>query len=328
MKIVFHTHLVLDFPDRLKEYIKLFPEHEFVSVSGSPQLHAEIVDADVLVDHRISDELLDMAPLLKWIFVPFTGVNKIPWELLKRRGIRVSNNHGNAGIVAERAFSLALATLGRVAEYDRGLRRGYWHRNDSREEPFIFWTSLAGKRVSILGTGAIGCRIAEMCGPFTDDITGFKRTSPEVNYPGFRRITTDLSDALENCDVCFVTLPLTDATEGLIAAGELALLKGGYIVNISRGTIIQEQALYDALSTGELKGAGLDVWYQHPNPFHVNQMPSELGFHELDNVVLSPHAGSHAVEGKFGQLEGTLKNLTALFETGEPLDIADPATGY
>lgn len=328
MKILFHTHLALDFPEQVQEFAAGFPDHEFVSVSGKTQLFAEIVDADVLVDHRVSDELLDRSTRLKWLFVPFTGVNGIPWELLVRRGVRVSNNHGNAGIVAERSFSLALALLGRVPEFDRGLRRGYWHRNDSREEPFIFWTSLTGKRVSILGTGAIGCRIAEMCSAFTDDITGFKRTSPEVHYPGFRRTTTNLSDALENCDLCFVALPLTEATKGLIGAPELAMLKGGYIVNISRGEIVQEKPLYDALSSGELKGAGLDVWYQYPEPFHGNRLPSELDFHEMQNVVLSPHAGSHAVEGKLGQLEGTLKNLAALIENGEPLDIADPAAGY
>lgn len=328
MKVLFHTHLTLDFPEQLRNFTAGFPDHRFVTVSGKEQLFAEIADADVLVDHRISEELLDQAPRLKWIFVPFTGVNKIPWELLENRGIRVSNNHGNAGIVAERSFSLALALMGRVAEYDRGLRKGYWHRKDSREEPFIFWTSLTGKRVSILGTGAIGCRIAEMCAPFTEDITGFKRSSPEVNYPGFRRITTNLTDALENCDLCFVTLPLTEATKGMIGTRELAMLKGGYIVNISRGEIIQEQALFDALGSGVLKGAGLDVWHQYPSPFHANCLPSELGFHELDNVVLSPHAGSHAVEGKLGQLEGTFKNLAALIETGEPLDIADPAVGY
>ncbi|MCK5250792.1 MAG: hypothetical protein KAJ98_12555, partial [Spirochaetaceae bacterium] len=109
MKFLFHTHLALDFPERLGDFITAYPGHEFVSVTGRDRLFTEITDTEVLVDHRITEELLDAAPRLKWIFVPFTGVNRIPWNLLEGRGIRVSNNHGNAMIVAERAFALALA---------------------------------------------------------------------------------------------------------------------------------------------------------------------------------------------------------------------------
>ncbi len=328
MKFLFRTHLALDFPERISEIAEAYHEHEFVTVSGKAQLYKEIADSDVLVDHRIDEELLDAATKLKWVFVPFTGLNSIPWKLLTERGIRVSNNHGNADIVAERAFSLALAVMGRIPEFDRGLRRGYWHRNESREEPFVFWTSLGGKRVSILGTGAIGCRIAEISSAFTDRITGFRRREVEVNSGKFGQITTNLSEALESCDVCFITLPLTPATEGLIGEAELKMMEGGYLVNVSRGEIVKEKPLFDALACGQLRGAGLDVWYQYPEPFHSQRRPSKLAFHELENVVLSPHAGSHAPEGKLGQLEGTLKNIESLIDTGIPLDIADPAAGY
>jgi phosphoglycerate dehydrogenase-like enzyme len=328
VKFLFHTHLALDFPDRISEIAEVYQEHEFVIVSGKAQLYEEIPESDVLVDHRIDEELLDAATKLKWMFVPFTGLNSIPWKLLAERNIRVSNNHGNADIVAERAFSLALAVMGRIPEFDRGLRRGYWHRNDSREEPFVFWTSLRGKRVSILGTGAIGCRIAELSSAFTDRITGFRRRAAEVNFGKFSQVTTKLSEALEKCDVCFITLPLTPSTEGLIGAAELKMLEGGYLVNVSRGEIVQEKPLFDVLTGGRLRGAGLDAWYQYPEQFHSRRLPSNLAFHELENVVLSPHAGSHAPEGKLGQLEGTLRNIRSLIDSGFPLDIADPAAGY
>ena len=106
------------------------------------------------------------------------------------------------------------------------------------------------------------------------------------------------------------------------------MLEDGYLVNVSRGEIVKEKPLFDALACGRLRGAGLDVWYQYPEPFHVERRPSKLAFHGLENVVLSPHAGSHAPEGKLGQLEGALRNIVSLIDTGIPLDIADPVAGY
>ena len=106
------------------------------------------------------------------------------------------------------------------------------------------------------------------------------------------------------------------------------MLKGAYLVNVSRGKIIDEGPLYRALSEGILAGAALDVRHRCPESFSENRLPSEYPFHTLENVVLSPHAGSSTREGKLGQLEGTPANLEALFKTGTPEDIADPASGY
>jgi phosphoglycerate dehydrogenase-like enzyme len=328
MKVVFHTHLAADFIPRIIEFSKGFPGHEFVIASGGTSLLRLLADAEVLVDHRVTAELLDAAPRLIWLFVPFTGVNGVQWELLEPRGIRVCNNHGNAAVVAERALALALAATGRIVEFDRGLRRGNWFRNESRTEPFVFWTSLARRRVSILGTGAIGQNIARLLVPFSPDLLGFRRTSDGSKVPFFSRVTTNLDTALEHAEICFITLPLTPETDGLIGENELALLKNCYLVNISRGEIILEKALFHALKSGLLAGAALDVWYRYPEPFHAPRLPSDLPFHELENLVLSPHAGSHTPEGKEGQLEGVLKNLEALLESGLPMDIAEPGKRY
>jgi phosphoglycerate dehydrogenase-like enzyme len=328
MKFCFHTHLALDFKQRLDDFIAEYPDHIFSVVTTRDELYSQIVDSDVLVDHRLTAEILEAAPVLKWFFLPFTGVNSVPWDLLENRGIRVSNNHGNAAIVAERAFALALDAMGRISEFDRGLRRGYWHRNESRKEPFVLWNSLKGKRVAILGVGAIGSHIARYLQPFTSNIIGFRRRLSQAIPPGFRSVTTQIEEALDGADLCFVTLPMTPVTKGIIGENELALLEGGYVVNVSRGDIIRESALYEALRTGSLLGAALDVWYRYPKPFDADQLPSEYPFHRLENLVLSPHAGSHATEGKMGQLEGALENIAALIDTGSPRDVVDPDRGY
>jgi len=192
----------------------------------------------------------------------------------------------------------------------------------------VMWTSLLGARVSILGTGAIGSAIARLVAPFTDDVIGFRRRSSAEVPPHFRSVTTDLHEALAMARVCFVALPHTPATDGLLGPEELALLEGAFLVNVSRGPIVAEQPLYAALAQGRLGGVGIDAWYNYPNPFAADAYPSQHPFHELENVVLSPHAGSHAPEGKLGQLEGTLENLAALIESGCPLDVVDPMAGY
>lgn len=328
MKILFHTHLAIDYPEEIDSLISRYPDHQFSVAHDRNDLLREIPDADVLVDSQIGESVLDLAGKLKWLFVPFTGVNSIPFEILENRGIRVSNNHGNASLVAERALALALALLGRVVEFDRGMRHGYWFRNSGKETPFVFWESLQGKRALILGVGAIGRRIALLLKPFNCDVAGWRRRSDVPDPSGFTAITESLEEALSLCDICFVALPLTSATRGLIGEKELELLKGKWLINVARGPIVDEKPLFTALKTGRLAGAGLDAWYQYPEPFHTDRFPSEYPFHELDNVVLSPHAGSHAPEGKGGQLAGTLENLAALIENNQPKDIVDTAEGY
>lgn len=328
MKFLFHTHLGLEFPQRISDFAAGYPGHEFVVARDKEELFREIGDVDGLVDHRVNEDLLDRAEKLRWFFVPFTGANRLPWDLLDSRDIRISNNHGNAPIVAERAVALALDVMGRVAEFDRGLRRAYWQRNTGKDEPFVYWTSLTGKRVAILGTGAIGIHIARFIAPFTTDIVGFRRSEAAPVPPEFPSITFNLKVALGHADLCFVALPLTPSTRDLIGEAELAALEDGYLVNVSRGEIVQERPFYDSLKNRLLRGAASDAWYRYPEPFAAPCFPSDLPFHELDNLVLSPHAGSHTTEGKMGQLEGVLENIAACIETGSPRDIVDPKAGY
>jgi phosphoglycerate dehydrogenase-like enzyme len=144
----------------------------------------------------------------------------------------------------------------------------------------------------------------------------------------FDLVTNDLNAALDRADLLFVALPLTPHTKGLIGPAEIARLSGGILVNVSRGEIVQEEPLYRALRSGTLRAAGLDVWWRNPQGFTDTTLPSELPFHELSNVVMSPHAGSHAVEGKRLQLEGTIASIDAFLRTGAPLSQVNLEAGY
>lgn len=334
MTILFHTHLAHEFPELLEGLAKRHPQHQLVVAEDEADFSKQLVDADGIVTGPLSEETLEKAERLRVHFVPFAGVNRAPLSYLNSRGIMLSNSHGNAPLVAERAVALAMAAAGRIAEFDRDLRKGLWHRRDDPRQPFDYWSSLRGVSVAVLGTGAIGWEIARLLRPLVGRLTGLRRRATSPGQTGaledepFDAITDDLPIALDEADLAFVALPLTPQSEGLIGSTELALLSGGILVNVSRGEIVQEEPLYQSLSSGELRAAGLDVWWHNPRNFTETTLPSALPFHELSNVVMSPHAGSHAVEGKRLQLEGTIASIDAFLRRGMPLSRVNLEAGY
>jgi phosphoglycerate dehydrogenase-like enzyme len=328
MTILFYTHLAHDFPEYIEELRRGYPAHHFEVVESREALRAAIGDAEALVWGRPEEQLLDKAPKLSTLFVPFTGINRLPFDYLRRRGITVSNNHGNAVVVAERAVALAFTLLGRVVEFHSALSAGLWHRRDDPQHPFEYWHSLYGKAVSILGTGAIGRHIAAMLAGMRCEVTGYRRNPAGEPPAGFGQVTGSLAEACGAAEVIFVTLPLTAETEGLLTRRNIGLLDGKWVINVARAEIIEEQPLYQGLASGRIFGAALDVWYRYPEPFNRPTLPAHYPFHTLPNVVMSPHAASHAVEGKRYQMEGTVRNIRALLEQGAPQDIADLTAGY
>jgi phosphoglycerate dehydrogenase-like enzyme len=326
MKIVFHYHLAGEYRAEVSAFSARFPADELRIADSDDDAALLAESADVLVTANFA--LIERATRLQYLVLPFTGVNSVPRDMLEGRGIRLVNNHGNAGAVAERAVALALAAAGRVAEFDKDLRRGEWHRNPPPAPLFDFWTSIEGSAVAILGTGAIGSGIARRLAGFRCHVTGFRRTNQPARPPHFHEVTSELHAALKDRLLVFIALPLTEATRGLIGERELELFGGGVLVNVARGAIVEEEALYQALASGELLAAGLDSWYRSPSPPTARAFPANYPFHELSNVVLSPHAASHAESGKRGQLEGVFRNLEAILSGDSPPDLVDLTQGY
>ncbi|MCG8479773.1 MAG: hypothetical protein MI724_11800, partial [Spirochaetales bacterium] len=280
--------------------------------------------------------------------VPFAGANRAPLEWYANNAVLLAVSHGNAPAVAERAVALMYAAAGRVVEFDRDLRVGRWHRRNDDVRPFDYWRSLTAARIAVLGAGAIGRRIAELVSPLArsvdpsigrGEIVGFRRRSPVASDGGteqggrdlFDRVTSDLSTAVTNADVLFLALPLTDKTRGIVTRNLLARTDRAVLVNVGRAELIDEDDLYTALTDGTLSAAGLDVWYRSPTPFWREgpaAMPSTQAFHELANVVLSPHAASHCEAGKRGQLRGALAHLEEYLSTGGIAGAVDIERGY
>lgn len=316
MKVLFYTHLAVQYRDIIDEAAAANPEINPVVARDRKVFQEHISDAEIIVTGSPKHEELERAGRLKMLVVPFTGTNHIDKAYLKSRNILLANSPGNGPFVAERAFAIALSCLGRIVEFHNDLKEKKWHRTGIPNAPFDLWTSLYQRRVAILGTGDIGRGIARLLQPFRCSIIGYRRGS-EVP-PGFDRVTADLREALASAELVFLTLPLTEQTAQLLNNTNIDLLDGKYLVNTGRGELVEEEALYQALASGRMAGAALDVWYSYPTKYETDVHGSRFPFHELGNVVLSPHAGSHAEEGKRGQLTGAVAAVASFLERGEP----------
>jgi len=294
-----------------------FPTIEIIA--GKEDVLSHIARITALVAVPMPEEELQKAENLRALFVPFVGLNHLPQRLLSERGVRVFNVHGNAESVAERALALTLAFLGRVVELHKDLQdREQWHGFWVRKGIEDGWSSLYSRRCTIFGTGAIGRELAKLLHAFGCHVTGYRR-SPGLGAPaGFDAVVGTPAEAVEAGDILFMALPLTPETVGMLGEAELQAAKGKVIVNVGRGELIQEQALYDALKSGVLRGAALDVWYAYPDVGEEQRSPSPLGIHRLPNVVCSPHIAGFTPQAVDANLIETISSLRTYLE-GRPM---------
>ena len=247
--------------------------------------YRELPDAEVIwhVLRPLSDSDLERAPLCRLVHKLGAGVNTIDVEAASRLGIAVANMPGaNAASVAEGAVLLMLAALRRLPELDRVTRAGAgWPSDPSLGETV---RDIGSCTVGLIGYGNIAKRVETIVTAMGADV--LHTSTGEDGHPGWRA----LPDLLADSDIVSLHLPLTADTSKLLDAAALALLKpGAVIVNTSRGPIIDEDALVDALRGGRLAAAGLDV-------FAVEPIPADNPLLGLDNVVLTPHVTWYTVD--------------------------------
>jgi phosphoglycerate dehydrogenase-like enzyme len=245
----------------------------------------------VLVSGRSTAEEINRFPHLEKLIIPWAGVPIETFALLDGRpGIDIHNLHHNAVPVAEYTLMLMLAAAKNILPMDRALRQSDWRPRYAPDTALL----LTGKTALILGFGHIGRALAKYLKAFDMKVLA---TRNSVNSQESRDDVTiypsrALPDLLPVTDFLVIALPLTTATEGLIGQDELALLpRDAILVNIGRGAIIDQTALYNALKQCCIAGAGIDVWYNYPkdDDARAHTQPANHPFHELDNVVMSPH---------------------------------------
>jgi len=304
----------------IDELRKEFPEHTWLE--GLKPDSSEVPTLNIMIAGRLPLHVYQDAKALNAIFQSFTGINHLPAEILLARGVQVYNVHANAFDVAERALALTLAFYGRVIEFHEDLKNEIWHGfwvNKGSEDN---WDSLYGKTCSVLGVGAIGQELAKLLKAFHCVVYGYRRTHNASIPEGFDAILPTIDQAIDSSEIIFVTLPATPETENLISKEMLHRMQGKFLVNMGRGSIVNEEGLYKALQEGILKGAAIDTWYTYPASGVVGA-PSHFPIHKLPNVVLSPHVGGSTNQANARAIKDTMANIRSYLRTGRGIWQAD-----
>lgn len=282
----------------------------------------------VLVTGRPTRAELTASTSLLALIIPWAGLPVTTRDLmLEFENIAIYNLHHNAAATAEMAISLMMAVAKNIVPLDRDLRNNTWtQRYEDGTSP-----TLSGKTSLILGYGSIGRRIAVACRGLEMNVNAIRNTTGTQNDQIAHVHGPDaLLDLLSQADVLFICLPLTPTTEKLIGEREISLLpKDAILVNVARGKVVDESALYRALDKGQIR-AGLDVWYNYPKDeeSRVSTPPSQFPFAELDNVVMTPHLAGHTSDiepRRREELAAILKSLAS--GTDLPRKV-DPLRGY
>lgn len=324
-----NVHLLFDpDPDALALLHRLLDEN--VSVTTGDDVPATAVP-HVLVSGRPPRDLLERLPGLRAVIVPWAGIPTATRDRLRDfPHVAVHNLHHNAVPVAEMVLTLLLAAAKFTVPFDRALRRNDWTPRYARPRPSI---QLAGKTAVILGYGAIGRRVGRLLHALDVRVLATRRTQSDVSPDDVATVypAAALPDLLPQANALIICLPLTPQTAGLIGAAELDLLpQPAILVNIGRGPIVDQRALYEALKNGRLHAAGIDVWYNYPTDeaSRRNTPPSDYPFHELDNVVMSPHRGGGADDSETLRMTHLAKLLNVAARGQEMPNRVDLDAGY
>lgn len=269
-----------------------------------------------LLSDKIDAEVYNAAPKLKIVAQMAVGFDNIDVAEATKRGIYVTNTPGVlTDTTADFAWALLMAVARRVAEADKYVRTGQW--KVGWHPMMLQGRDLHGATLGIVGLGRIGCAIAKRAKGFDmkvlyNDV--IRRPDFEKEY-GIQFVDTD--HLFKNADFITINVPLMKETYHLVDEKKLGMMKKtAYVINNSRGPVVDEKALYKALKEGWIAGAGLDVFEQEPTPMDNPLL-------KLDNIVVAPHISSASYETRSKMAEMVADNLVAFFEGKTPPNLVN-----
>jgi len=275
-------------------------------------------DAEVILTNKapLGKDVLEKLPSLQYIGVTATGFNIIDTNTAKKKNVIVSNVPGyGTDSVVQMTFSLLLELCLHVQKHSDAVMAGRW----SASPDFCFWDfpliELAGKTMGIIGFGDIGEKVGDIATAFGMNIMGNRRNPTDQSHrKNFR--WASVNEILENADVVSLHCPLSPQTKGLINKESLKRMKkNAFLLNTSRGPLIAEQDLADALNKGMIAGAGLDV-------LSVEPPPPDNPLLKARNCIITPHIAWASKEARIRLMAAAIDNLKA-FLAGKPVNVVD-----
>jgi D-2-hydroxyacid dehydrogenase (NADP+) len=299
---------------------RVFPDVLFTYAASIPAMIEGAREADVAFTSRLNAEAFQAATALKWVHSPAAGVGSMLFPEFRASDVPITNSRGmNARSVAEHAMALLLALARRLPQAIDASRAGRWSPAELSGLP-----TLQGRTMGLIGLGAIGARTAQLASAFGMRVIATRKDTKAERPPEVADVmpATALSVLLAESDVVVVAAPLTEETRELIGAAELAVMKPtAWLINVSRGKLIREKDLADALAAGQIAGAGLDVFEHEP-------LPATSPLWHLPNVVITPHVAGFRDDYWEAAVELFSENLRR-FRAGWPLlNLVDKQAGY
>ena len=316
LKIVFHGQNAANFRQGFEQLVA--PEHQILDMSDAldqPGERAHYESADVVIGIKLNDSM--PVPLKARLFhAPAAGTDAVNTALLPAT-CTLANCFGHENAIAEYVIAALLMRHVPLASADHDLRQQRWTYWAGRQAALR--TELGAQTIGLLGFGHIAQTVAQRAKAFGMRVHVANR-SP-VSHPVVDQSWTldALHDFMGSADAVVVSLPLTDNTLGLVNAQALAAMRpDAVLMNVGRGAVIDEKALYDALATRQIGGAVIDTWYQYPTPTQAECAPSQYDFAALDNVLMTPHMSGWTA-GTVQRRQQTLAENIGRLSRGEAL---------
>jgi phosphoglycerate dehydrogenase-like enzyme len=324
MRIVFHGENAGSFSH---DFQRLVGEEAQISVLPdllTDRAHSQTyVGADVIVGGRFSHDL-PQPRQLQLFHVPGAGYDAVDLDAIPDSAV-VCNCFGHEQAIAEYVMAALLERHVPLADADRNLRQGHWKYSAASSERVH--QELAEKTIGLLGFGHIGKAIAVRAKAFEMKVHVANRSAVPTSALVDRSFALNrLGEFWSSADFFVVSVPSNADTVGIVNAESFAAMRdSAVILNVGRGPTIDERSLYEALKNRRIAGAVIDTWYNYPSPSHPNVLPSKFPFHELPNVVMTPHMSGWTT-GTIDRRKQTIADNITRRATGRPcVNVVRPA---
>lgn len=283
-----------------------------VDDSAGDEFDEALSTADALIVRsatRVTRDMLARAPRLKAIGRAGVGVDNIDIPAATAKGIAVFNAPGgNTIAAAELTMALLISVARKIPAAEASVRRGEWNRAAFKG------VELRGKTLGLIGAGRIGSEVATRCQAFGMEVVAYDPYLSPTRADELSVELTGLDEVIERGDFISMHVPLTDETRGICGREELAMMKPtAFVVNASRGGVVDEAALAKALHNGDIAGAALDVYEDEP-------LAADSPLRDAPNLVLTPHLGASTAEAQVGVATEVAQKIRLLLETGNRAD--------